>query len=104
MIEGIGSGRHEPLALCLCAHYRGDMRALIRGQERVMERVTWRRALLLGHDGRRCLTPLFREDNPPDRVWLHNSGRLLTGRYVWAESDGGRTRQVRLSECTVQLR
>jgi hypothetical protein len=104
LVEGTGSGQHEPLALCLCAHYRGDLRALIRGQERVLEPVTWRRALLIGHDGRRCLTPLFREDRQPDQIWLHNSGSVLTGTYVWEEGAAERKRQVRLSECAVQMR
>ena len=49
-----------------------------------------RRALVLTHDA------LFREGNLPDKFWLHNSGKLLTGTYVWHETDPGRIRQVQL--------
>jgi hypothetical protein len=103
LIEGFGGRGRHPLVLCLYDHHRGDLRARALGQERLVESVSWRRALLITHDGRRCLTPLFREGNLPDRFWLHHSGKLLTGSYVWEDGEGGRKRQLQLSECTVQL-
>jgi hypothetical protein len=103
LIDGFGSSRHDPLVICLCDHDRGDLRALTLGQEPALQPVTWRRTLLITHDGGRCLTPLFREGNLPDEFWLHNSGNLLMGTYVWEEWEGGRKRQIRLSELTVQM-
>jgi hypothetical protein len=103
LIEGSGSSRNDPLVICLFDHHRGDLRALTAGHERVLPSLTWRRALLIGHDGRRCLTPLFREGNLPDQFWLHNSGKLLMGTYVWEDGEERRKRQVRLSQLTVQM-
>jgi hypothetical protein len=104
LIEGFGSSRHDALVVCLCTHDRGDRRALTGNMERGLESVTWRRALLIAHDGRRCLTPLFREGALPDQLWLHNSGKLLMGTYLWGEGAPGRKRQVRLAELTVEMR
>jgi hypothetical protein len=104
LIDGSGSSRHDPLVICLSEHHRGDLRALTVGQKPALQPVTWRRALLITHDGGRCLTPLFREGNLPDEFWLHNSGKLLMGTYIWKEWEGGRKRQMRLSELTVQIR
>jgi hypothetical protein len=103
LIEGFGASRHEPLVLCLCEHHRGDLRARIFSADgKVLESATWRRALLITGDGRRSLTSLFREGNLPDQIWLHKSGKLLMGTYVWHESEWGRTRRVQLSESILQ--
>jgi hypothetical protein len=104
LIEGFGSSRHDSLVMCLCNHHRGDLRALRVGQKKLLPSVTWRRALIITHDGRRCLTPLFREGNLPDQFWLHKSGKLLTGTYVWEDRQDGRKRHVQLSECTLLIR
>ena len=63
LIEGFGSSRHDALVMCLYEHHRGDLRGLTQGMERLLESITWRRTLFITHDGRRCLTPLFREGN-----------------------------------------
>jgi hypothetical protein len=102
LIEGFGASRHEPLVLCLCEHQRADLRAQFISAGKTLESTTWRRALLIAGDGRRSLTPLFREGNLPDEIWLHNSGKLLTGTYVWQESESGRKRRVQLSESTLE--
>jgi hypothetical protein len=103
LIEGFGASRHEPLAVCLCEHQRRDLRARIFPSDgKVLDSVTWRRALVITGNGRRSLTPLFREGNLPDQIWLHKSGKLVTGTYVWDESEWGRTRRVQLSESTLQ--
>jgi hypothetical protein len=101
LIEGSGTSRHEPLVVCLCEHHRGDLRAFS-ADGKVLESATWRRALLITGDGRRSLTPLFREGNLPDRIWLHKSGKLLTGTFIWHESAGGRQRRLQLSQSTLQ--
>lgn len=103
LIEGFGASRYEPLVLCLCEHHRGDLRARsFPSDGKVLESVTWRRALVITGDGRRCLTPLFREGKLPDQIWLHKSGKLFTGTYVWHESKWGRERRVQLSESRLQ--
>jgi hypothetical protein len=103
LIEGFGSDQHDAKAFCIFDHHRGDDRALAIGMERLLESINWRRTLLVTQDGRRCLTPLLREGNLPDCVWLHNSGKLLIGTYVWSGEVGDRIRQLRLSEVTVQM-
>lgn len=107
LIEGFGSSLLKPAVLCLFEHHRGDFRARIaqtgRGDEGpALESVTWRRAMLIGRDGKRSLTPFFREGNLPDQIWLHNSGKVISGKYVWDEIDASRTRRIQLSESTVQ--
>jgi hypothetical protein len=103
LIEGFGASRHKPLVVCLCEHHRGERRALVFPPNgKVLKSVIWRRALVITHDGRRSLTPLFREGNLPDQIWLHKAGKLLTGSYVWDESGSERRRRVQLSESTLQ--
>src|SRR5262249_20219444 len=75
LIEGFGASRLEPLVLCLCEHHRGDVRArLLPPDEKAVESASWGRALLITADGRRSLTPLFRQGILPDQIWLHKSG------------------------------
>jgi hypothetical protein len=103
LIEGFGSNRNDPLMVCLCEHHRADSRALsLQSDEKLLPSVTWRRAVVITHEGRRSLTPFFREGNLPDQIWLHKSGKLITGTYVWNESESGRKRRVQLSESTLQ--
>jgi hypothetical protein len=103
LVEGFGSRNKDQLMLCLCRQNRADMRAeLLLNQEKRLLPVDWRRALVITADGRRALAPLPHERRTPDHTWLHNSGRLLTGEYVWQDVDPGRRRQVRLTERTIQ--
>jgi hypothetical protein len=103
LIEGFGASKHEPAAMCLFEHHRGDMRAFSPPREGPpLKTVTWRRAILVGRDGKRSLTPLFREGNLPERIWLHHSGQVILGNYVWPEAKGESKRKVQLSESTLQ--
>jgi hypothetical protein len=102
LIDGFGTSKHQPLVVCLCEHERGDRRAFVPPDGKVVESVTWRRALVITSDGRRCLTPLFREGSLPDHIWLHKSGKLITGTYVWPEPLSGERRGVQLSQTTLQ--
>lgn len=102
LIEGFGVSKHEPAVLCLFEHHRGDRRAFAFPSEGpALKSETWRRAILIGRDGKRLLTPLFRDGNLPDQIWLHHSGKVLSGTYVW-EAKGERKRQVQLSASTVE--
>lgn len=64
----------------------------------------WRRTFLITPDGDRFETDLWRELPPPDLVWLHNSGTLVTGSHVWTGPDSNHrrvaieSRQILLSD------
>jgi hypothetical protein len=104
LIESFGKGEHENLVLCNCTHYRGDRRALalpFRGK--VLESSKWQRAVVLASEGRRYLTPLFRDATLFDRTWLHHSGKLVTGTYVWHGDGAARVRQIQLAETVLEV-
>ena len=63
--------------------------------------MTWRRAVILTSDGERYMTDLFREGNVPDIIWLHNSGKVIMGRYLENTSGFTTERNVQLSETTL---
>lgn len=106
-----GFGNHDSLALCLFSHFRGDLRAFAltddvsKMQDKRVEWITWRRAVILTSDGERHMTSLFREGNVPDLIWLHNSGKLIVGNYLWRNSSSStsRERQIQLREITLGL-
>ena len=103
LIEGFGAGKHEPTVLCLFEHHRGDRRAFAFPSEGpALKSVTWRRAILIGRDGKRTLAPLFQERNLPEQIWLHHSGKVIWGISVWDDLKGERKRQVQLSASTLE--
>jgi hypothetical protein len=103
LIEGFGASKHEPAVICLFEHRRGDRRAFAQpGEGPALKSETWRRAILIGRAGKRSLMPLFQDRNLPDRIWLHHSGNVISGTYVWDESTGDRKRQVQLSGSMAQ--
>ncbi len=104
LIDGFGSLEHGSLILCVCSHFRGEMRAyvnLLQGKR--LEPITWRRALLLTSIGERYMTDLFREGNLPDQIWLHNSGKMILGKYRWQSSSSARERKIELNEITMGI-
>jgi hypothetical protein len=102
LIDGFGA--RNSLVLCLFSHFRGDMRANFSPVGKRLEMITWRRAVILTSSGERYMTGLFREWNLPDFIWLHNSGRVVTGNYLESSSGPTWERKLRLSETTVRLR
>jgi hypothetical protein len=103
IIEGFGASMHEPAVICLLEHHRGDRRAFALPSEGpALKSETWRRAILIGRAGKRSLMPLFQDRNLPDRIWLHHSGKVISGTYVWDESTGDRKRQMQLSGSMAQ--
>ena len=97
-------GVQGSLVLCLFQHDRREKRAITppaRGGS--MERITWRRAVLLTSNGQRYLTDLFREGEVPDLIWLHDSGRVITGNYSWQTSGSTRQRKVQLTETVLRI-
>ena len=103
LIEGFGSSGHDALVLCLCEQNRQDRRASVLPSDgKLLESFTWRRALVISHDGKRSLTPFFREGDLPNQIWPHKSGKLIMGNYVRYESESGRKRRVQLLESTLQ--
>lgn len=102
LVEGWGSHPSDRLALCLFTHLRFDKRSGVgAGGLPLMKSSRWRRAVLVSSDGHRYMTDLFREGEKLDVVWLYNSGRVITGEYLWEASD---RRKVRLCQTTLQVR
>jgi len=102
LIDSFGS--QTSIVLCLFQHVRGDMRAIafpVRGKS--MERKTWQRAVLLTSNGERYMTNLFREGQAPDLIWIHDSGRVITGNYIWQTSGSSRQRKVQLTETLLRI-
>jgi len=102
-VDGFGDRKYSPLVFCLFTHIRTDWRALILPQQgKRLGQMTWRRAIILTSDGERYMTDLFREGNVPDLIWLHNSGKLIMGNYLWRNSGStSRERQIQLREITL---
>ncbi len=102
LIDGLGN--HDSLALCLFSHLREDRRAEYAPVEgKILERVMWRRAVIVTSAGERYMTDLFREGAPPYLIWLHNSGRVITGAYLWQSTGSTRECKVQVNEATIQL-
>jgi hypothetical protein len=104
MIPGFGGRHHDRLVLCLFSHFRGDMRSLIlplRGQQRMSER--WRRAVILTAKGQRYMTEVLRQGNIPDKIWLQNSGKIITATYKWVHTESGEQHKIRLNVIDLKL-
>lgn len=85
LIEGFGTNRHSPFVVCFFSHHRNDLRANPMPVNGVtLKPENWRCAIAVEHDGKRSLVPLFREGNMPEKIWLHKSGKLITGNYDFA--------------------
>lgn len=98
LIESFGDEKHKPMAMCLYHHSRSDTRSLVLVKgTKSFQPVNWRRAIVVTHDGERLMTPLFREGDLPEQIWLHHAGKLITGKYVWSGPVTARQRQVQLS-------
>jgi hypothetical protein len=95
LIEGFGGNKNNPFALCIFEHNRLDMRQMMVAlpQHRLAD-ITWRRAVLMTSTGERYMTDIFREGNIPDNVWVHNSGKIFTGAYIYSPTG----RKIHLSE------
>jgi hypothetical protein len=103
LIEGFGAGKHEPAAICLFEQSRGDRRAFaLPGPGPALKSETSRRAIVIGRDGKRSLAPVFQDGNLPDQIWLHHSGKVITGTNIWEDLKGERKRQVQLSGITME--
>jgi hypothetical protein len=104
LIEGFGGLQQGSLVVCLFSHFRGDMRAhIIPSQGKRLEPMTWRRTLILTSAGDRYMTDLFREGNVPDQIWLHDSGKMIMGNYIWQSPGSRRERKIQLTEVMVQI-
>src|SRR5262245_12526250 len=99
-----GFGNHNSLVLCLFSHLREDMRAFhVPVEGKTLQRMTWGRAVILTSAGERYMTDIFHEGNPPDLIWLHNSGKVITGAYLWQSTGSIRERKVWVDEATIKL-
>ncbi len=103
LIESFGSEQKKPMVLSLFEHRQNDLRSnpsIMRAKR--VQWGTWRRAITITHDGQRSMTPLFRTGDLPEQFWLHHSGALVTGKYVWSGAEAARQRQVQLSAYTLR--
>jgi hypothetical protein len=99
-----GFGNHNSLVLCLFSHLRQDRRALhVPVEGKTLQMMTWGRAVILTSAGERYMTDIFHEGNPPDLIWLHNSGRIITGAHLWQSTGSIRDRKVYVNEVTIRL-
>jgi hypothetical protein len=99
-----GFGNHNSLVLCLFSHLREDMRALhVPVEGKTLQRMTWGRAVILTTAGERYMTDIFHEGNPPDLIWLHNSGKVITGAHLWQSTGSIKDRKVYVNEATIRL-
>jgi hypothetical protein len=101
LIDGLGN--RDSLVLCLFSHHRMDKRAYYGFEEKKLEYRTWQRAVILTSAGERYVTDLFREGIPPDLIWLYNSGRIITGAYLWQSTGSIMERKVQVNEATIRL-
>jgi hypothetical protein len=102
LVSGFGSDPRNRLVLCLFTHARQDHRSWpFPVQEGVRPFSTWRRAVLVTTDGQRYGADLFRDSNPLDALWLHNSGILIMASGSWIPCGSGLQRKVQVS--TVHL-
>jgi hypothetical protein len=102
LIDGFGD--HDSLVLCLFSHLRQDRRALhVPVEGKTLQMMTWGRAVILTSAGERYMTDIFHERNPPDLIWLHNSGRIITGAHLWQSTGSIRDRKVYVNEVTIRL-
>jgi hypothetical protein len=99
LTASFGSSAHDALVLCVFTHTRGDMRVLPAApKEERLEISTWQRALIVTSTAERFMTDIFREDILPERLWLHDSGRMLVGTGTWQKSGARRQRKLQLRQ------
>lgn len=97
LVESTGSVPKQKFVLCLFTHHRADMRAnVFTDQRETFRAATWHRAIALTAARERYLVPFPKEQPEPELIWLHHSGRCLSGDYVWHEVSDKRDRQVQL--------
>ena len=111
-IRGFGESGSPGPVLCLFSHARDDfsgrpissLRASQPGaDEKLLNERRWRRAVLLTAEGGRYLADSY-PDPEADLIWLHNSGRLILGKYEWSGETRPRTRRVHLWQMDVKPR
>ena len=98
LIECFGNPSTNSLALCLFTHKRID-----NFSSAFPKHTTLRQSIVVTSDGKRFMTDIFDKKHFPDKIWIHNSGKVLTGKYLWKTLDGITKRQVQLSEITLHL-
>jgi len=104
LIESFGSDEHNSLVLCLFSQSRLDVNVNDnRFAGEPIDRLSWRRAVILTSDGERYMTDLWREGSLPDKFWLHNSGMLITENSSWEPSGQNLEGKTHLFETKVQV-
>ena len=102
LIGGFGGVPRDALALAVFDHRQDEPIARITAppEEKQIVDAIWRRAIVITSDGQRYMTDLLRDRERPDEIWLHDSGRVLTGKWSW---DGPGPRGVKVVETQLRL-
>lgn len=100
-------GLSSNLVLCSFSFSRQDRRDFLALSEPIGEKrllpLNWNRTIVITSKGERFMTPLFREGSFPEQIWLHNSGKVVTGKYTSQVSDSIVGRKIQVSEIKIQL-
>lgn len=91
-----GFGNHDSLALCVFFNFSPSFFDLPRYKP-------WRSAIIVTSAGERYMTDLLREGDLPDFIEIHNSAKVITGKYLWGSLESNSERKVHLSETTLRL-
>jgi len=102
LINSFGSKNKKSLALCIFTHKRIDKRDF--SFSAFPKHTTLRQSIVVTSEGKRFIAALFDEKHQPDKIWLHNSGKVLTGNYLWDSSNKITERKIQLSEFTLQFK
>lgn len=105
LICGIGSSRYPSSIICLFSHDHADPRPLVEPPAKYLPWQTWRRTILVTSDGQRYETSILRDwQSPTNRVWLHNSGRVVIGIGEWTKQNTRDVFQTKLSVLKLSMK
>jgi len=109
-VRGFGQTGSPGPVLCLFRHFQQDNAAHFSGSsfsqwsaphEKPWKEHRWQRAVLLTAEGGRYLADSY-PDAEADLIWLHNSGKLILGKYEWSGETRPRTRRIQLWQMDVE--
>ncbi|MGE0267106.1 MAG: hypothetical protein AB7S78_01440 [Candidatus Omnitrophota bacterium] len=102
LISDFGSKKEMSMSLALFTHAQRDMRAFAwpTADEPVFKNQTWYNAVLLTNRLDHYEIRGFQLWNDADQIWLHNSGTVILGQYVWADNIN-QSRQINLTKIII---
>ena len=102
LASGFGSSRYAKLVLCFFLHSRGTAcsHAYIDGQ--VVPSIPpvpeqrWQRIILVTDQGKRFQANILEPGDFDGPIGLHNSGKIVFGRYEWSGEEPNRAKKIQL--------